>query len=116
MFAIHGGNKQTLHWLILFSQSDADGKLSVKFGVLFQDDKCTASFVTLVGTLKAAVKGRLLHTQESYFCKVFMMMLTLYCFKINVVCIALFIVFCLFLVNWNIKSKDKHTNLLNVFL
>uniref|UniRef100_A0A8D1TNK7 Costars family protein ABRACL n=1 Tax=Sus scrofa TaxID=9823 RepID=A0A8D1TNK7_PIG len=54
---------------------NADGKLSVKFGVLFRDDKCANLFEALVGTLKAAKRRKSLHTQESYFCKVFMMML-----------------------------------------
>ncbi|XP_038195113.1 LOW QUALITY PROTEIN: costars family protein ABRACL [Arvicola amphibius] len=31
---------------------NADGKLSVKFGVLFQDDRCANLFEALVGTLK----------------------------------------------------------------
>uniref|UniRef100_A0ABI7X2E2 Costars family protein ABRACL n=1 Tax=Felis catus TaxID=9685 RepID=A0ABI7X2E2_FELCA len=37
---------------------NADGKLSVKFGVLFQDDKCANLFEALVGTLKAAKRRK----------------------------------------------------------
>ncbi|XP_044530556.1 costars family protein ABRACL [Gracilinanus agilis] len=36
-----------------------DGKLSVKFGVLFQDDKCANLFEALVGTLKAAKRRKI---------------------------------------------------------
>ncbi|EDL03472.1 mCG7517, isoform CRA_b, partial [Mus musculus] len=38
---------------------DADGKLSVKFGVLFQDDRCANLFEALVGTLKAAKRRKI---------------------------------------------------------
>uniref|UniRef100_A0A3Q2KWQ4 Costars family protein ABRACL n=1 Tax=Equus caballus TaxID=9796 RepID=A0A3Q2KWQ4_HORSE len=38
---------------------DADGKLSVKFGVLFRDDKCANLFEALVGTLKAAKRRKI---------------------------------------------------------
>ncbi|KAF7483805.1 Hypothetical predicted protein [Marmota monax] len=38
---------------------NADGKLSVKFGVLFQDDKCANLFEALVGTLKAAKRRKI---------------------------------------------------------
>ncbi|EGV96086.1 Epithelial cell transforming sequence 2 oncogene-like [Cricetulus griseus] len=37
----------------------ADGKLSVKFGVLFQDDRCANLFEALVGTLKAAKRRKI---------------------------------------------------------
>lgn len=37
-----------------------DGKLSVKFGVLFNDDKCANLFEALVGTLKAAKRRKIL--------------------------------------------------------
>uniref|UniRef100_A0A8C6R1K2 Costars family protein ABRACL n=2 Tax=Nannospalax galili TaxID=1026970 RepID=A0A8C6R1K2_NANGA len=33
---------------------NADGKLSVKFGVPVQDDRCANLFEALIGTLKAA--------------------------------------------------------------
>ncbi|XP_038672394.1 costars family protein ABRACL [Scyliorhinus canicula] len=36
----------------------ADGKITVKFGVLFADDKCANLFEALVGTLKAAKKKK----------------------------------------------------------
>nr|XP_031535872.1 costars family protein ABRACL isoform X1 [Vicugna pacos] len=39
---------------------NADGKLSVKFGVLFQDDKCANLFEALVGTLKAAKRRKII--------------------------------------------------------
>lgn len=59
--ATHGGKKQTLHWLTLcFLKLDADGKLSVKFGVLFRDDKCANLFEALVGTLKAAKRRKMI--------------------------------------------------------
>lgn len=38
--------------------SDADGKTTVKFGVLFSDDRCANIFEALVGTLKAAKKKK----------------------------------------------------------
>lgn len=41
-----------------FLKLDGDGKLSAKFGVLFQDDKCTNLFEALVGTLKVKLKRR----------------------------------------------------------
>uniref|UniRef100_A0A452VH02 Costars family protein ABRACL n=1 Tax=Ursus maritimus TaxID=29073 RepID=A0A452VH02_URSMA len=46
---------------------NADGKLSVKFGVLFRDDKCANLFEALVGTLKAA-KRRKIVTNPSTPC------------------------------------------------
>lgn len=44
---------------VVFLQLDADGKLSVKFGVLFQDDRCANLFEALVGTLKAAKRRKI---------------------------------------------------------
>lgn len=38
---------------------DPDGTLSVKFGVLFADDKCANLFEALVGTLKAAKRRKI---------------------------------------------------------
>lgn len=37
-----------------------DGKTSVKFGVLFSDDKCANLFEALVGTLKAAKRKKII--------------------------------------------------------
>lgn len=37
---------------------DADGQTTVKFGVLFNDDRCANIFEALVGTLKAAKKKK----------------------------------------------------------
>ncbi|TTC88579.1 Protein bassoon [Bagarius yarrelli] len=42
---------------------DADGKISVKFGVLFNDDKCANLFEALVGTLKAAKRKKIITFQ-----------------------------------------------------
>uniref|UniRef100_A0A672Q0A1 Costars family protein ABRACL n=2 Tax=Sinocyclocheilus grahami TaxID=75366 RepID=A0A672Q0A1_SINGR len=39
---------------------NADGKISVKFGVLFNDDQCANLFEALVGTLKAAKRKKLI--------------------------------------------------------
>jgi len=36
-----------------------DGKLRVKFGVLFNDDRCANLFEALVGTLKAAKRKKI---------------------------------------------------------
>uniref|UniRef100_A0A6I8NUJ6 Costars family protein ABRACL n=1 Tax=Ornithorhynchus anatinus TaxID=9258 RepID=A0A6I8NUJ6_ORNAN len=41
----------------------ADGKLSVKFGVLFLDDRCANLFEALVGTLKAAKRRKIVTYQ-----------------------------------------------------
>ncbi|XP_046849110.1 costars family protein ABRACL [Xenia sp. Carnegie-2017] len=38
---------------------NGDGNISVKFGVLFSDDKCANLFEALVGTLKAAKKRKI---------------------------------------------------------
>ncbi|XP_030577449.1 costars family protein ABRACL [Archocentrus centrarchus] len=42
---------------------NADGKFSVKFGVLFSDDRCANIFEALVGTLKAAKKKKVVDFQ-----------------------------------------------------
>ncbi|XP_038133450.1 costars family protein ABRACL [Cyprinodon tularosa] len=42
---------------------NADGKTSVKFGVLFSDDRCANIFEALVGTLKAAKKQKVVDFQ-----------------------------------------------------
>ncbi|CAI5684184.1 costars family protein ABRACL [Oreochromis niloticus] len=42
---------------------NADGKFSVKFGVLFNDDRCANIFEALVGTLKAAKKKKVIDFQ-----------------------------------------------------
>ncbi|XP_033105842.1 costars family protein ABRACL-like [Anneissia japonica] len=38
---------------------NADGKISVKFGVLFSDDRCANIFEALVGTLRAAKRKKI---------------------------------------------------------
>lgn len=38
---------------------NADGKLSVTFGVLFKDDRCANLFEALVGTLRAAKRKKI---------------------------------------------------------
>lgn len=40
--------------------TNADGKISVKFGVLFNDDHCANLFEALVGTLKAAKRKKII--------------------------------------------------------
>ncbi|XP_071377738.1 costars family protein ABRACL [Centroberyx affinis] len=42
---------------------NAEGQTSVKFGVLFNDDKCANIFEALVGTLKAAKRKKVLTFQ-----------------------------------------------------
>ncbi|XP_003971945.3 costars family protein ABRACL [Takifugu rubripes] len=42
---------------------NADGQTCVKFGVLFNDDRCANIFEALVGTLKAAKKRKLISYQ-----------------------------------------------------
>ncbi|XP_057678935.1 costars family protein ABRACL [Corythoichthys intestinalis] len=38
---------------------NADGQTTVKFGVLFKDDRCANIFEALVGTLRAAKKKKI---------------------------------------------------------
>ncbi|KAJ8396185.1 hypothetical protein AAFF_G00020520 [Aldrovandia affinis] len=38
---------------------NAEGKFSVKFGVLFKDDECANLFEAMVGTLKAAKRKKI---------------------------------------------------------
>ncbi|KAJ8009081.1 hypothetical protein DPEC_G00085150 [Dallia pectoralis] len=38
---------------------NADGRMCVKFGVLFNDDKCANIFEALVGTLRAAKRKKI---------------------------------------------------------
>jgi len=38
---------------------NADGQITVKFGVLFNDDRCANIFEALVGTLKAAKRKKI---------------------------------------------------------
>lgn len=52
-----------LSYLALLSVLDADGQTSVKFGVLFNDDRCANIFEALVGTLKAAKKKKVVNFQ-----------------------------------------------------
>lgn len=42
---------------------NADGQTSVKFGVLFNDDRCANIFEALVGTLRAAKRKRIVNFQ-----------------------------------------------------
>ncbi|XP_064365130.1 costars family protein ABRACL isoform X2 [Dromaius novaehollandiae] len=42
---------------------NADGQVSVKFGVLFADEKCANLFEALVGTLKAAKRRKIVSYQ-----------------------------------------------------
>lgn len=56
-----------MHFIHLFADADhsychtdADGKISVKFGVLFNDDQCANLFEALVGTLKAAKRKKII--------------------------------------------------------
>ncbi|XP_041108464.1 costars family protein ABRACL isoform X1 [Polyodon spathula] len=42
---------------------NADGKTSVKFGVLFRDDRCANLFEAMVGTLKAAKRKKIISFQ-----------------------------------------------------
>merc|ERR1712072_786835 len=39
---------------------NADGKISVTFGVLFSDDRCSNIFEALVGTLRAAKRKKVI--------------------------------------------------------
>lgn len=39
---------------------NSEGKIAVKFGVLFQDDKCANLFEALVGTLRAAKRKKII--------------------------------------------------------
>ncbi|XP_073348320.1 costars family protein ABRACL [Pagrus major] len=38
---------------------NADGQITVKFGVLFSDDRCANIFEALVGTLRAAKRKKI---------------------------------------------------------
>ncbi|KAJ7390022.1 hypothetical protein OS493_027546 [Desmophyllum pertusum] len=40
---------------------NADGNITVTFGVLFNDDRCANIFEALVGTLKAAKRKKIVH-------------------------------------------------------
>ncbi|XP_020257204.1 costars family protein [Asparagus officinalis] len=42
-------------------QLQQDGSYKVKFGVLFNDDRCANIFEALVGTLRAAKKRKIVH-------------------------------------------------------
>lgn len=41
-------------------KDEADGKIKVAYGVLFQDDKVANTFEALLGTLKAAKKRKVI--------------------------------------------------------
>lgn len=43
---------------------NADGKLTVKFGVLFSDDRCANLFEALVGTLRAAKRKKIVSYEK----------------------------------------------------
>lgn len=52
--------KENLHVFSCYTfDLDADGQVSVKFGVLFADEKCANLFEALVGTLKAAKRRKI---------------------------------------------------------
>lgn len=59
----HWSESKSLIRLCSFLVPDADGKTSVKFGVLFNDDRCANIFEALVGTLKAAKKRKIIDFQ-----------------------------------------------------
>lgn len=40
---------------------NADGQITVKFGVMFSDDRCANIFEALVGTLKAAKRKKIVN-------------------------------------------------------
>ena len=42
-------------------QPGSDGKISVKFGTLFEDEKCANLFEALVGTLRAAKRKKFIN-------------------------------------------------------
>ncbi|XP_030261744.1 costars family protein ABRACL [Sparus aurata] len=42
---------------------NADGQVTVKFGVLFNDDRCANIFEALVGTLRAAKRKNIVNYQ-----------------------------------------------------
>ncbi|KAM8726017.1 costars family protein ABRACL [Acanthopagrus latus] len=42
---------------------NADGQVTVKFGVLFNDDRCANIFEALVGTLRAAKRKKIVSYQ-----------------------------------------------------
>lgn len=52
-----GRLKEEIHRL---GQQQPDGSYKVKFGVLFNDDRCANIFEALVGTLRAAKKRKIL--------------------------------------------------------
>lgn len=60
---IPGGAQHPKHQNRCSCFADADGKISVKFGVLFNDDKCANLFEALVGTLKAAKRKKVITFQ-----------------------------------------------------
>lgn len=43
--------------------TNTDGQTTVKFGILFNDDRCANIFEALVGTLKAAKKKKVINFQ-----------------------------------------------------
>lgn len=49
---------ESIKIFITLSLKDADGKVSVTFGILFSDDRCANIFEALVGTLRAAKRKK----------------------------------------------------------
>lgn len=47
-------------FIFLHVHVDAEGKESVKFGILFSDDRCGNLFEALVGTLRAAKRKKII--------------------------------------------------------
>ncbi|XP_064411424.1 costars family protein ABRACL isoform X1 [Latimeria chalumnae] len=58
--ALGSQGQRSTHSSRVFYNDYADGKISVKFGVLFADEKCANLFEALVGTLRAAKKRKII--------------------------------------------------------
>ncbi|XP_043920622.1 costars family protein ABRACL [Protopterus annectens] len=52
--------KQLVEEIHRLGTKNADGQLSVKFGVLFADERCANVFEALVGTLRAAKRRKII--------------------------------------------------------
>lgn len=63
LISSHSHPPSSLFLSLPLSSTDADGKISVKFGVLFSDDRCANLFEALVGTLKAAKRKKVITFQ-----------------------------------------------------
>jgi len=57
---VAGEVKALLEEIQRLGSENADGKISVEFGVLFNDDRCANIFEALVGTLRAAKRKKLI--------------------------------------------------------